>query len=241
MGSLKEEYEKRKAETNKKPEATKLSWRDWVTLTLSILAFILSLGTAYFNLLRQDDDLSLTVKSVPFMNRPSSEVLTAKIDRPIELIFINSGNRPAVVSEISVGLNQLVDGKTRCPAPQQSDQAGTAWFATNFESFVIKEKEVATKKVVINRRFFGPPIKSDDTAVTLPIVDSLKPKNVIPVEVCLTLQVATPSLSSRNILVVAASYELGTNTMVLKVGNPDDGLKPYQLIRVRSTILSSWF
>ena len=70
--------------------------RDWIAISISIVSAIIAAGSAAYTILFHQDDIRLVVGNALNV---SLEKQDFTLDRAQELTFINSGNRPAVISE----------------------------------------------------------------------------------------------------------------------------------------------
>jgi hypothetical protein len=73
------------------------SKRDWLAISISLVSVVIAAGSASYNILFHQDDIRLVVGNALNVSRDKQEF---NLDRLQELTFINSGNRPAVVSEV---------------------------------------------------------------------------------------------------------------------------------------------
>jgi hypothetical protein len=118
-----------------------VSFKDWVMMTLAILAFVLSLGTVYFNILRTDD-----VRVV--LDRPPKVTLDERTGalnvgkRHGTITVINAGNRSSAITSIGLFVSQPRSRKDVC-------ELGRRDRVENFEiePFVIKPGEFAVKSL----------------------------------------------------------------------------------------------
>lgn len=92
-----------------------LTIRDKVTIAISTSAFAVSLVTAYFNLLNEVDDVRLVVgDGMPPVNMADGLLNSASETR--QLMFINGGNRAAVVTglDLVVQFIPTFEARNRC-------------------------------------------------------------------------------------------------------------------------------
>jgi hypothetical protein len=169
-----------------------MTTKDWITITLAVLAFVISAGSAYFNIVQKVEHVSVIARYAPIV-RKHGDTLTV---RPEEhrLIFVNSGNRPVSIVAVEVIFLQHTDRQTSDCNLYGAPAAGR--FETDVKPFVVKENEVLIKTLNIGLRHpFGQRRVDDGTdTLTFPIIDEMKGKSSIPVEVCLDVELATPSL-----------------------------------------------
>src|ERR1700730_6611317 len=99
---------------HKAPRDSGWTIKDYVTLTLSILAFVVSGGSAYFNILRVEENVSVAVDFRVFAVR-DQENLSVSSTQETPIVFVNSGNKPvAVMSASFVYFQTKGGGSTEC-------------------------------------------------------------------------------------------------------------------------------
>jgi hypothetical protein len=82
------------------PTKNGMAAKDWITLTISLLAFFISGLSVYWNIIRQVDDLRLLIYGGTYTDiDPVSKKLQIHSGN-ISLMFINLGNRPVAVTDI---------------------------------------------------------------------------------------------------------------------------------------------
>ena len=162
-----------------KAESSKLTWRDFLTLTLSVLAFLMSLATAYLTIIRQTDELRLVISSAPatFIEKRRIELGDFSVS------YINSGNRSAVIHYIWVIIDQETPGpSSNCARGREAGFDPTA--------VVIKEKEVVATRIKAHRV----DVKSEkDERIGVPLTNENLKSGYFPYEVCLGFFISTPS------------------------------------------------
>jgi hypothetical protein len=215
--SLLDEYRKRK-EAKRPKEKVKLTMKDWITTTLSILAFLLSTISAYFTSLRQSDRLSIILSSTPAIFIQDKKIVPSSF----LAVFVNSGNRAAVVHHMILAVDQETPGRDRANCPK-------AIFAGwDVEGLVVKEKEIANKLVKLGGAGGIDP--------KIPISEENLKRGTFPLEVCLSVRLSTPSqamiekrvsiIRDENFSVArgfsvttAEGYALGPFVLVARSGN----------------------
>jgi hypothetical protein len=70
--------------------------RDWLAITISIASAVIAAGSAAYTILFHQDNVCLVTGNALNVSRDKQDFT---LNRQQELIFINSGNRPAVISE----------------------------------------------------------------------------------------------------------------------------------------------
>jgi hypothetical protein len=116
--------------------------KDWVAVTISVLALIVSGGSAYFNVIQKVENVSVTVRYAPTVNKDGDKLVVPP--ETYSVFFINSGNRPVTILGMSV---LFVQHKERlafnCYPP--GVEAAAREFNTDLEPFVVRENEVAIR------------------------------------------------------------------------------------------------
>jgi hypothetical protein len=73
------------------------SKRDWLAITISLVSVIIAAGSAGYNILLHQDDIHVVFGNSLNVGREKQDFT---LDAKQEVTFINSGNRPAVISEV---------------------------------------------------------------------------------------------------------------------------------------------
>jgi hypothetical protein len=154
--------------------------REVLSMTLSVLAFILSIGTAYFTIVRQLDELSLVIPTFPAIMTGSNYFEVNNFD----LTFMNSGTRAAVIELIYLAVDQQSPGDT----PTNCSKGVTV--GVDLLSLTIKEGDIVTKTFQAQPAGTG---QLDQHGIKVPLLDENISRGVFPLEVCLGLQIFTPS------------------------------------------------
>jgi len=105
-------------------ESVGLRLKDWITLFLSTVAFFIAAGTAYFNIIRQQDNLSLVLRGGPLPARIDNDNLAFSTETSFQLIFFNVGTRAAIITSVNIFFVQ-----ERANKPQTCD--GTYEYVMN--------------------------------------------------------------------------------------------------------------
>jgi hypothetical protein len=167
--------------------------KDWVAITLSALAFCLSAATAYFNILRQEDNVSVTFGDVPSIIISDTKDQLLIFDDHVDLIVINSGNRGVAISGLAMFVMQH-DQSTKCKDVTSGN--GGAWFTYDMEPFVVKANDLASKRLRIEKPYFGPEIqKTPSGQYTFAIEEINKGKSASLIEICFAVWFTTPAKS----------------------------------------------
>jgi hypothetical protein len=183
---LREAYENRK-----KKEAPKQKWtaRDFVSLTVSVIALIISGGSVYFTLLRQIDDVSMVVGGMPMADWVDGKALSIEANE-FNVTFMNTGTRSVVVNWLAVDYAQPIYDDEGCARHATS-------FTTDLQPLVIKEKEIVVKKIKIadaSHGLFG--INAErlsSNKYTFKLLDHNRGKDTVRTEICITVSLTTPS------------------------------------------------
>lgn len=168
--------------------------KDWVTLSLSLLALTVSAGSAYFSIVQRTDDIGLVFRSPPLVQMHGDQLILEKaLGYPT--VLINSGNRPAVVSSINM---QIFQAKTASDVACSGRQM-TA-FQSDFNAIVVKDKEVTAVTLRLLRPRFESTLAKEvilekSTFFQFPLNEELKSEKYITVEACLEVEISTPSLA----------------------------------------------
>jgi hypothetical protein len=166
--------------------------KDWVAVTISVLALIVSGGTAYFNVIQKVENVSVTVRYTPSVDKDGDKL--AVRPETYSVFFINSGNRPVTIFGMSV---LFVQHKERLAfnCYPETIEAAAGQFDTDLEPFVVKENEVAIKSFKIGARHpYGQQRVEGPDASSFLIIDELKQLKDIPIEICLDVELSTPTL-----------------------------------------------
>jgi hypothetical protein len=181
-----------------------MTLKDWFTVTLSICAFFISAATAYFNIVRQQDNLSVSVASFPDVVKLDDEQLLVGKDEAA-LVFINSGNRAAAITGVSIFFMQH-DQQSKCDEVTSGNNG--AWFLTDMEPIVVKQNDITTKTVKIIRPFASSNIqKNEFDKYLFPIEGPNKGKKESTIETCLSISFSTPSHANGHAYVSAFKYQ----------------------------------
>jgi len=120
-----------------------LVFKDWVTMLFSLVALILSLATAYWNIARLDENLSVVIRGEQLANRIGKDGLAPQ-GGETDLLFVNSGNRP--VGILSVRIFFLTGGNTKDCKGTQGEQR----FTTTFKPIIVKADDIVATKIKID-------------------------------------------------------------------------------------------
>jgi hypothetical protein len=142
-------------------------------LVVSSLALAASLLTVYYNVLKLRDEVRVVFEHVPSFSFQNNE-LHAK--DTLSFIFINAGNRPAIISSVAVYLweSSTPIGETKrleWDCKTNEGRQGKRFLMLNIEPVIIREKEIARAEAGYGAAWTDHKmIKSDDGVVRLPFV-----------------------------------------------------------------------
>src|SRR5262249_7916864 len=153
---------------------------------------LISSFTAYYSLILTREHVSVVLDTSPRVERTAESILVFPYET--ELIFINSGNRPAAILSLSVIFIQQRNTDDNC----MWDSGDTASFKTNFEPLVIKQGEIIRHRLTIVGPLFPKAnVVANGTGSGNPFSVTFKgapgPAMPIPVQMCLQIRIATPS------------------------------------------------
>jgi hypothetical protein len=182
--------------------------KDYVTLTLSILAFIVSAGTAYFNILRVEENVSVAVDFRVFaLIRPGGadfpsdqHNLSVSSVEETPIVFVNSGNKSVAVLSASFIYIQTKEGDPRkCRLERGPGIDAQTLFKTDLDPLVLGPNDVIVKHVKITA---APGYQSDNIrrigehGFVFPVSDENRTKSKFQMQVCLGVELTTPSVSN---------------------------------------------
>jgi hypothetical protein len=173
--------------------------KDWITSTLAVLAIIISAGSAYINLIRQDDDLRMVVQGdLRFRSEPSSnkEPSIGLFPEDQRVTFINLGNRPASITALSLLVTVYdVDKISTFDVKKGAMECnGGHLLAYDIEPFTIKASESISKSLQFAKR---PDLQSQDGWTRVSIKD-FKGEATYFVA-CIEVSAVTPQIAKDNL------------------------------------------
>jgi hypothetical protein len=169
---------------------TKLSFKDYFSLCLSVAAFLVSGLSAYVNVVRQSDEIRVVVDQLPRVEVDwlgEKEGLGVLIDtsKELRLLFINSGNRSAALRKIAVGYVVLKEGES-----PSADCKGASYLPTSGDLPTLKEKSTT----IVTAKLLPSPIFDSGIVQRGDILSIALPYKEIRVQVCAQVALATPSI-----------------------------------------------
>ena len=234
-------YEQRKAVTagnsHKEP---KVNMKDWVSVTLSCLALGVSAGAAYFNIIRQTDDIRIATLPSPFVVLDDQGKIGVSGQQ--QITFINSGNRDAAITDLSLVLVRLKDAP---PDDTQCDEAKGSAVASllyDFEPFITRPGDIVVK--TFTRTLYPDLWKTSSTDNNLKFFDlgssMFGAKEIV--FTCLRLSVTTPDKFIADVLVpkhyIPIEDVRHDGSVASSVKSVFDSNKPYRIVQKTTTLFS---
>jgi hypothetical protein len=130
-------------EDGKEKKTKGLVFKDWVTMFFSLVALLLSLATAYWNIARLDENLGVVVRGEQLANKIGKNGLAPQ-GGVTDLLFINSGNRPVGILSVRMFFLAGVNAKD-CKGTQ-----GEQRYTTTFKPIIVKGDDIVATKVSID-------------------------------------------------------------------------------------------
>jgi hypothetical protein len=195
-------------------EKNRTSSKDLITVSLSLLALTVSIGTAYWTIIRQLDDMRLVIDGStaitldqntaavsPFSTNVGhfADTGSLRIVTNAVFTFVNLGNRPAAVTSILLWINQPPDEEKREPC---EDTGPFIWVRLDIDPFVVKPGEISTQP-------FTFPKKSSEYFARLSRANL--DKEHFLVEFCGTFNVVTPADEKVSVTKQIMSTHTGRN------------------------------
>jgi hypothetical protein len=206
-----------------------LKLQDWITLSVSVLAFIISVGTTYFTFLRQEDDVSVVFGTFPLVYMADKDHLRLEKSKT-DFVFINSGTRTAAIIDVHLFFLQHRGAPKCAEVPFGS---GTI-FETNFEPVVIKKEEIVVRSVLATEPKSSSDIaRSGSGAYLFPVAEEGRETDSVNVESCAQIFLSTPSGAQYAVQVTVSKYKALANDFVYRpyeVG-AFDWTKPQVLVK----------
>jgi hypothetical protein len=131
--------------------------KDWITITLSVLAFTISAITAYFNLSERRQLLVIANGTIV----PDEDTLKLRDSETVALTFSNPGNRRVAVTGLSLSALQISETATlqgECPqlsddSNENSDLVWSAYTDDTFSPIILQPGEIVFHRQVFNEQF----------------------------------------------------------------------------------------
>ena len=162
--------------------------RDWVTTSLALLSAVVSVGTVYYNFVRQSDDVRVSLPEFsPFISR-GAEWWNLSLESDMTVTFVNSGNRTAAITDTSLRLAY------RANRNELTNECQHGRFVSfNIEPLVIKPGEIVPKTL----RTIYTDVATDPVGVYPPFDDHV---------LCWSVSIITPGRAVEEILVPLAVH-----------------------------------
>jgi hypothetical protein len=205
--------------------------KDWFTTGFSVLALAISAITAYFSVLRREDNLSVVIGNIPVVHRLDGNTIGVT-NSETTLVFLNSGTRPAAIASVRMFFLQH-EGPSKCDRTSTGQDG--PWFSTTFEPLSVKGNEVATQNIAIKHPFGSADVQKNDKGFyVFPVSDENKKKEVLHIELCYSFLISTPSVATigRNISGLEYRLEIGR----MSYDAIDQTKPPAMLIKKSGTI-----
>jgi hypothetical protein len=180
------------SKTSHKTKVNIRSMKDWISPILSCLALIVSAITAYFSILQQTDDVRIVTSSQPIVVFDDKGTLGLAGRR--QITFINSGNRDAAVTDITLAIMRLRTSPVANSQCSELRNFQVANLVYDFEPFVVTPGEITIKtfdqtsfpqwktdKVDSSRKFLSGPsnVAKGDAVVTCLRISMTTPDMVV--------------------------------------------------------------
>ena len=172
--------------------------KDWISISISILALLIAGFTAYSTFLRQVDDLSVVIEG-PRGFEIDKGTKNIVIRPDYTMTFTNAGTRGAMV-QIFLALWQATEVKNQFDC----DKLPLIWSNFDNDPFVVKPSEVLVQKV----RFKDGILRAHSN-------DTKPPQGKVVMLTCAGFSVITPD-SARKLIAI----ELDRSTFDVKLGMP---------------------
>lgn len=215
-----------------------LETKDRITISISLAALFISGLTAYFSFFRQYDEVSVVVEQHPILELYSKEKVAIYGDSV--LAFMNTGNRPAAIIDVTVVANQNQDEDSLGSGPCQ---LGTDRFATTFEPLVLKPGDLVLKTIKL-KPYANAEVRQGMIlfpATGKPESDKDAPIGYIAeqVDLCFYFRLVTPSDRFLNTYVHLGEMTASkpAHMTILKFGGTE---RPIRLVQNSTTILADW-
>jgi hypothetical protein len=175
-------------------------FKDWLSVSFSALALVISSFTVFVNLIKAEDNLRVVMEPqpLPFVTRDKAGEPEISLSlNKTEVTFLNSGNRPAAINSlIGVVKQPTVEGKS---ATCNDGDTFREFF--DFQPLVLGPQKIETRTL----------IPRDQRSAAIEVSEANKKRETFSVIFCLELGVITPDIYDRKRLVPVAAFELDKN------------------------------
>jgi hypothetical protein len=185
-------------------------WAGVIGTVTGVLALIVAALTAYLTIFQQVDDLKVAIGNAPSVGMKDGDLW---IIGPLEITFINSGNRSVAITNAWTRATRL---KSRDATPTNCDTPGSRQAAFKLNELILKPGEIELKKLEPEPLcFMGCDLKKGQDLFGLPTW--IVPKSAIEGRIklgdafltCLKLKVTTADGSAKEIDRLVFKYEIG--------------------------------
>jgi len=122
-----------------------MKFKDWMTISLSSMALIVSLNTALFSVVQQVDDVRFAPRGQTILSLDTKNKQIVIEMNGLGMTFINLGNRPASV--ISAGVSLALRDEGGLPL-----DCGRLEWDLSLEPIILKASEMASKDINRNEK-----------------------------------------------------------------------------------------
>jgi hypothetical protein len=155
------------------PDRTGMAAKDWTTLAISLLAFIISTISAYWTIIRQVDDVRVMILGHPELTLTDSGIKVGVGN--MRLGFVNLGNRPASITSIELTIDQT-------PNTDDCSETSREYTMLDVPPLVVEAGKIDVR---------APKLSKPDFVVSLS-ASNLKATEV-PATACLGFEILTPA------------------------------------------------
>jgi len=212
--------------------------KDWITGILAFLALVVSAATAYYTTIRQADDLRVVSSLEPVVIIDDRGKLGVSGQQ--EITFINSGNRDAAVTGVTLVVFKLMGPPSANSQCNEGKQVASLVYEV--EPFIIVPGGIMVKK--FDRTLFPQLWMTDNIDSNLKhfvLGDSLFGKGEV-VFTCLRLTVTTPDIMTDHALVpkhyIAIADIPHAGPSASSVSLISDSNKPYLVVHTTHTVFT---
>ncbi|MGR9253026.1 hypothetical protein [Rhizobium leguminosarum] len=201
-----------------------MTFKDWITITLSVLAFTISAATAYFSLSERRQLLAIANGTIV----PDQETLKLGDSQTVAFTFSNPGNRRVAVTGLSLSALHISETATlRVECPQLYDDSNEnsklVWSAYTDDTF--PPTILQPGEIVFHRQIFNEGLPGNEDGV----VSALPGERSARVVTCIIFFILTEDGSSsvkrilcqftitKSNLGTSMSFQMGTRTQKFMV------------------------
>jgi hypothetical protein len=178
--------------------------RDWIAISVAVVSFVISVASfvfsaisTYYGVILQKDDLRVVFSFAPYVVFDDANKGELIVSGGLGAVFINSGNRAAVVIAARLFVRQNAPSNNI----YQVKQCGGVEISFELDPFSIKEKEIVSRqfglktdaKYVVAEHDFRQ--ASSTGEYRIPLAISSESKEEVAAVTCIRFFVATPSVA----------------------------------------------